>query len=133
MASENSIGDDEAMLGPVAPLRGRIPFTSERSARAYRLNQCLSSLREEKFRQLFKTDAEAFMTSFGLSEHERALVRSRDFTALQEYGASLLSLGSALGVMGLTLVEFGAVVRGQTPAEFVAEKRAQSKGRPWQF
>ncbi|MEN9888249.1 MAG: hypothetical protein RL559_286 [Pseudomonadota bacterium] len=123
----------DAVLGPTVALRGRIPFTSERSARAYRLNQCLASLREEKSRQAFLADAEAFMASFGLTEHECALMRQRDFTALQEYGACLLSLGSALDVMGLTLVEFGALARGQTAADFVAHKRAQSKGQAWQF
>ena len=124
---------DDALLGPTVALRGRIPFTSERSARAYRLNQCLASLREDKSRQAFQADPEAFMASFGSSEHERALMRQRDFTALQEYGACLLSLGSALDVMGLTLVAFGALARGQAAADFVAEKRAQSKGQPWQF
>lgn len=124
---------EDDMLGPVASLRGRIPFTSERSARAYRLNQCFASLRDEKFRLAFKADPEAFMASFELSDHERDMMRKRDFTALQEYGACLLSMGSALDVMGLTLVEFGAMARAQTPAAFVAEKRAQAKGKPWQF
>ena len=124
---------DDALLGPTALLRGRIPFTSERSARAYRLNRCFASLRDEKFRQKFKADPEAFMAGFELSDHERELMRRRDFTALQEYGACLLSIGSALDVMGLTLVEFGAMARAQTPAEFVAEKKAQAKGKPWQF
>lgn len=124
---------DDSLLGPTVALRGRIPFTSERSARAYRLNQCLSSLQNAKSREAFRTDSEAFMASFDLTGHEQELIRQRDFTALQEYGACLLSLGSALDVMGLTLVQFGALARVQAPEDFVAEKRAQAKGKPWQF
>lgn len=123
----------DSLLSPKAQLRGRIPFTSERSRRGYRLNLFFSSMRTPAGRQRFIADVEGYMDLYGLSEHERNMVRQRDFQALMDYGACLLTLGNALPALGLSLVEFGALARGQNADEFVSHKRAESKGQPWQF
>lgn len=127
------MNDSASLLGPVAHLRGRRPFTSERSRRGYRLNRFFSSMCEPAHRASFKADPESYMADYELSERERDMVRRRDFEALLDHGACLLTLGNALHTMGLSLVDFGAIGRSQSAAEFIEHKRAESKGQPWQF
>jgi gallate dioxygenase len=120
-------------LGPVAPLRGLCRMTPERAQRGYRLSRFLSGMREHVRRSAFLADAEASMALFGLSERERDLVRRRDFDGMLDYGVSNVAIGKASPALGTTLVQRGAKGRGQTVAEFIAERRARNLGQPWQF
>lgn len=124
---------DASLLGPTVALRGLCRMTPERAQRGYRLGTFLTSMREPAKRAAFAADAEGSMEAFGLSEHERELVRRRDYDAMLDYGVSNVAIGKASPALGTTLVERGAKGRGQTAAEFIAERRARNEGQPWQF
>lgn len=100
-----------------------IPFTGERSRRGYRLNKLCVSFTEAANREAFKADPDAYMDRYGLSAEERRMLLARDWTALLEYGASVYALGKASSTLGSNLLEMGAAMRGQTTAQFMAEKK----------
>lgn len=124
---------NESTLGPLAPLHGLCPMTTQRAQRGYRLSCFLAGMREPAARAAFAQDGEASMAAFGLSESERELIRRRDYDGMLDYGASNVAIGKASAALGTTLVERGAAGRGQSAAEFIAERRARNEGQPWQF
>jgi gallate dioxygenase len=123
--------DEDPVLGPTVALRGVCRFTPERAQRGFRLNQFLTGMRQPQQRALFTSDPEACMAAYGLSEAERDMVRRRDYSAMLDYGASNVALGKASPALGTTLLERGALGRGQTPGQFIAERQAANQGYPW--
>jgi hypothetical protein len=123
----------DSILGPVARLHGLCRMTPERALRGYRLGRFLTGMRDPALRMAFAADPEASMAASDLSDHERALVRLRDFDGMLDYGVSNVAIGKASPALGTTLVERGAKGRGQTAAEFISERRARNEGYPWQF
>ena len=79
-------------LEGIESLPGTYLFDLERSARALRLNRFLHGLIHPEKRALFKNDPEAAFEAAGLTEEERAMVRSLDWRALIRYGASFFTL-----------------------------------------
>lgn len=124
---------DVSLLGPTVPLRGLVRMTPERAHRGYRLTRFLCSMRDPQQRAAFGSEPEARMEVFGLSAAERDMVRRRDFEQMLDYGVSNVAIGKASPALGTNLVERGAKGRGQSSAEFVAERRSRNEGRPWQF
>lgn len=123
----------DSLLGPTAPLRGFCPMTPERAQRGFRLTRFLTGMRQPEQRGLFAANPERCMEAHGLSETERDLVRRRDYDAMLDYGASNVAIGKASPALGTTLVERGAKGRGQTAAEFIAQRKAANEGQPWHF
>lgn len=128
-----SAGDLDSILGPRVAIRGTCRFTPARAQRGFRLNGFLTSMREPRQRAAFAADPERCMAEYGLSEHERDLLRRRDYDALLDYGASNVALGKASFALGTTIIERGAKGRGQSTAEFIAERRAANRGQAWEF
>lgn len=124
---------DVSLLGPTVPLRALVPMTPERAHRGYRLTGFLCSMRDPRQRAAFAADPEERMAAFGLSDAERDLVRQRDYDGMLDYGASVVAIGKASPALGTDLVARGAKGRDQSPAEFIAERRARNIGQPWQF
>lgn len=125
--------DLAALLGPAAPIRGQIPITPARAQRAYRLTAFLGSLRLPGRMEAFAADMEAVLAAADLSEAERDMLRRRDFVAMLEYGVATVAIGKACRAMQVNLVELGAVQRGQSPMEFITERKRANEGQPWQF
>ncbi len=105
---------------------GPIPDTSvfdlRLSRRGRRLNRLCEALCSPQARDAFRRDEEAFMSRFGLSVAEKALIRSRDFQGLIEAGMniySMLKLGSATGN---GLYKMGAQMRGETYEQFLSTR-----------
>lgn len=107
-------------LGPIAEIPGIVPFTGELSQQGYRLSMFLVSLRDAGNRAEFAADEDAYMRRTGLDEHERGLVRRRDFVGMLAHGASVYAIGKGSGALGATLIEIGAAARGETVAQFLA-------------
>lgn len=124
--------DTTSLLGPTVPLRGLCRMTPQRAQRGYRLNGFLTGMREPARRAAFRADAEASMAAAGLNAQERDLVRRRDYEGMLDYGASVVAIGKAAAALGTTLMDRGALARGQSVADFIAERRALNQGHPWQ-
>jgi gallate dioxygenase len=96
-------------------------FDLERSARGLRLNRFLHSLTDEKTRSRFLAEPEQAM--HGLSDEERSMVRTLDWKAMQDYGASFFCLEKLARSKGVSNPEMVAHFRGETLEAFLRTRR----------
>jgi gallate dioxygenase len=105
-------------------LEGTYPFTLARSVKGYRLNKFLHALVEPAHRARFLADPEAAFAEAGLTDEERAMVRSRDWRALIRYGASFFMLEKLGAVVGISNLHIYAAMRGQSLEDFQQTRNA---------
>lgn len=75
--------------------------------------------------QAYKDDPEAYTARYDLTPQERALIEARDWTALVDAGVNSYVLANYARAHGLSFVDLGAALRGETPeqmAAFLAEQ-----------
>lgn len=109
-------------FGPTANLRGAARYRGELAQRALRLNRFLVYISKRENRDEYLVDEEASMQEWGLSPSERDLIRQRNYEGLLVAGVNIYAIAKSGYVFGATLLEIGAAMRGQTTAEFLAEK-----------
>jgi gallate dioxygenase len=105
-------------------LNGSYPFTLERSVKAYRLNHFLHDLIVPERRAAFLANEEAEYERVGLPEHERAMVRARDWRALIQYGVIFFMLEKLGAVVGTSNLHIYAAMRGETLEAFQRTRNA---------
>jgi gallate dioxygenase len=98
-------------------------FDLERSARGLRLNRFLHSLTGAAIRALFAEDPERAMQAAALDEQETQMIRSLDWRALMDHGASFFCLEKLARVSGVSNPEMVAAFRGETLAQFLETRR----------
>ena len=103
------------------PETGSYVFDLERSARGLRLNRFLHGLTQAANRKLFLDAPEQAMKA--LSEEERRMVRSLDWKAMQDYGASFFCLEKLARAKGVSNPEMVAAFRGETFEQFLKTRR----------
>jgi hypothetical protein len=86
-------------------------FYEETAMRGIRLNKAAYSLKDEHQRELFKSDEEAWMDQFGLTDEEKELMRSRDWIGLWRAGMTIYVMVKLSGVTGTPLPEIGKQMR----------------------
>jgi gallate dioxygenase len=127
--SDESVGEYRERIARewrgIEKLPGTYPFTLERSVKRYRLNAFLHRLIEPGFRQQFLSDPEPLFEAAGLTDHERDLVRRRDWRALIQYGAIFFVLEKLAAVIGVPNLHVYAAMRGQSLEEFQKTRNAQ--------
>jgi protocatechuate 4,5-dioxygenase alpha subunit len=92
------INSREAAMDDI--ISGAYVFTGRRSAQSYHLNKMANTLSAPEKRTQFQADEAAYMRGMGCSDYEIDMVRSRDWKAMMEHGASiylLLKIGAATG------------------------------------
>ena len=57
-----------------------------------------------------------------LTDHERALVRNRDYAGLLAAGVNIYAIAKSGYVFGATLLDIGAAMRGESVQQFLATK-----------
>jgi len=97
-------------------------FTGERSRKGYRLNKFAMSLTNPDHREAFRANEDAYMDRYHLSEEEKAMVRARDWGALIRYGGNIYIMVKVAGTLGITLLQMGAQMRGQSLDAFMATR-----------
>ncbi len=97
-------------------------FTGERSRKGYRLNKFAMSLTNPDNRDAFRANEGAYMDRHHLSEAEKAMVTARDWDALIRYGGNVYIMVKVAGTLGVTLLQMGAQMRGQSLEEFMATR-----------
>ena len=106
---------------------GAIPDTSifdlRLSQRGKRLNRMCAALCSPAERDAFKRDEDAYLSRFGLTEEEKALIRTRDFKGLIEAGTNIYYLLKIGSVIGNGLYQMGAQMRGETYPQFLATRK----------
>src|ERR671938_395152 len=89
-----------SQLTPGVRIQGSEVFDLANSWRGYRINKMCNALSQAANREAFKRDEETFMAAWQLTEHEKRLVRARDFAGLLAAGGNiyfLLKLGAVTG------------------------------------
>ena len=98
-------------------------FDLDRSARGLRLNRFLHSLTQVSIRKQFVADPEQAMQAAGLDEAERTMIRTRDWHAMMQYGASFFCLEKLGRTIGVSNPEMVAAFRGETLEQFLKTRR----------
>jgi gallate dioxygenase len=105
-------------------LSGTYPFTLERSVASFRINDYLHRMVEPGHREAFLRDPEASFEAAALSEHERDLIRRRDWRGLIHYGAIFFMLEKLGAVVGVSNLHIYAAMRGESLETFQRTRNA---------
>ena len=98
-------------------------FDLELSARGLRLNRFLHDFTIPEKRDSFKSDPEAAMQQANLSQEEKQMIRTLDWRALMDYGASFFCLEKLARTKGVSNPQMVAHFRGETLEDFLKTRR----------
>ena len=99
---------------------GTTPFDGEQARKGYALNKMCFSFNDAANRAAFLAEEEAYMDRYGLSEPQRAAIRSRQVLALIAAGGNAYYLAKFAGIFGLDMQDIGAQQTGMTKDQFKA-------------
>jgi protocatechuate 4,5-dioxygenase alpha chain len=99
-------------------------FDGVLAQRGYALNKMCYSFNDATNRAEFKRDEDAYCKKYGLSEEQRAAIRSRDMLALLAAGGNVYYLAKFTGIFGLGVQDIGAQQTGMSLEAFKAKLRA---------
>ena len=105
-------------------IEGTTPFDGEQARKGYALNKMCFSFNEAANRAAFKNDEEAYMNLYGLTEAQKAAIRSRQVLQLIEAGGNAYYLAKFAGIFGLDMQDIGAQQTGMSKDEFKARLQA---------
>ena len=100
---------------------GTTLFDGRQARKGYALNKMCYSFNEAANREAFVRDEDAYCRKFGLSEEQRAAVRSRSVLAMIEAGGNVYYLAKLAGIFGLNVQDIGAQQTGMTLEAFKAK------------
>ena len=86
----------------------------------YWLNRAFNELRDPQARERWNSDLAGYLDDFPLSDRERGLVLEEDWPGCIQAGASVYTLTKVGATTGVSLLQMGAQMRGQTMEEFTA-------------
>ena len=112
------------MTAPQTQIEGTTPFDGEQARKGYALNKMCFSFNEAAHRAEFQQDEEAYMAKFGLTETQKAAIRSRQVLQLIDAGGNAYYLAKFAGIFGLDMQDIGAQQTGMTKDEFKAKLQA---------
>jgi gallate dioxygenase len=112
-------------LAGIDQLEGTYPFTIERSVASYRINNFLHELIKPEFRKQFLADPEPLFEAHSIPEHERDMIRRRDWRTMIQYGVIFFLLEKLGAVVGTTNLHIYAAMRGQSLEDFQKTRNAQ--------
>jgi protocatechuate 4,5-dioxygenase alpha subunit len=93
-------------------------FTGEICTRSYALNRFAFAFKDPDHRRHFATAPEPLMQKFGLTEHQKTLVRTRDWTGLVADGGHHFNIIKIAAAVGQSHLHVGAHMCGADWDEF---------------
>lgn len=99
-------------------IAGTSLFDGDAASRGYALNAMCYSFNDERNREAFKADEDAYCARFGLTPEQRAAVASRNVLAMIEAGGNVYYLAKLAGIFGLNVQDLGAQQTGLSVEEF---------------
>jgi protocatechuate 4,5-dioxygenase alpha chain len=87
---------------------GTYVYSGIASSKGYRLNEFSLSLRRPENRLQFLEDETSYLDRFGLTDAEKRLVATRDWTGLLEAGGHIQAILKLAATVGLNLYDIGA-------------------------
>ena len=106
---------------PALPLiPGTTPFDGELAKKGYALNKMCFSFNTADNRAAFLQDEDAYMTQYGLSDSQKAAIRSKQVLQLLAEGGNAYYLAKFAGIFKLDMQDIGAQQRGMSKEAFKA-------------
>ena len=100
---------------------GTTIFDGEQAQKGLPLNRMCYSFNSADNRAAFVKDEDAYCRKFGLSEQQRAAVRSRNVLKMIEAGGNVYYLAKLAGIFGLNVQDIGAQQTGMSVEAFKAK------------
>lgn len=91
---------------------------SGREAKVYEISRLLYSLRTPANREAFRADPQAYYERYAIGERGMRLLIDRDWQGLVDAGVTVYLLTKLGAVLGVSLLEMGAAMRGMSNDEF---------------
>lgn len=110
-------------LQGIAAIPGTYPFDLRTSVRALRINRFFWGLARPEQRRMLLDDPEHAFALAGLSEHEKQLVRARDWLGLVRHGVNFFVLEKFARVVRMSNLEVYAAMRGESLDAFLKTRR----------
>lgn len=100
------------------PIFGTTFFDGEMAMKGYAINKMCFSFNNAENRDEFLKDEEAYYNKFGLTESQKAAIRSRIVLDIIAEGGNIYYLAKLAGILGLNVQDVGAQMTGVTVDEF---------------
>jgi len=97
---------------------GTTVFDGSQAQKGLALNRMCFSFNSAKNRAAFRADEDAYCRKFGLSDEQRAAVKSRNVLKMIEAGGNVYYLAKLAGIFGLNVQDIGAQQTGMTVEAF---------------
>ena len=106
---------------------GTTLFDGNQAQKGFALNRMCFSFNSAENRAAFLRDENAYCRKFGLTDEQRAAVKSRSMLRMIEAGGNIYYLAKLAGIFGLNVQDIGAQQTGMTVDAFKA--KLQQPGR----
>jgi protocatechuate 4,5-dioxygenase, alpha chain len=107
------------------PMQQDIPgttmFDGDQAQKGFALNRMCYSFNSAENRAAFLRDEDAYCRKFGLTDAQRAAVKSRNVLRMIDAGGNVYYLAKLAGIFGLNVQDIGAQQSGATVDEFKAK------------
>lgn len=103
---------------------GTYVFDGRRSRQGLALNLMSAALNKEAEREAFRSDEEAFMDRFRMTEDQKDAVRRRDWKKMIEIGGNVYFVVKIAVADGRNVPEVVSAMTGQSVEEYIAMMKA---------
>jgi protocatechuate 4,5-dioxygenase alpha chain len=103
------------------PIPGTTIFDGREAQKGYALNKMCFSFNDAANRAAFLADPDAYMSKYGLTDSQRAAVKSLNVLNMIEAGGNIYYLAKLAGIYGLNVQDVGAQQTGMTVEAFKAK------------
>jgi protocatechuate 4,5-dioxygenase alpha chain len=100
---------------------GTTLFDGDQAQKGLALNRMCFSFNSADNRRAFLEDEEAYCRKYGLSDAQRAAVKSRNVLGMIAAGGNVYYLAKLAGIFGLNVQDIGAQQTGMTVDDFKAK------------
>jgi protocatechuate 4,5-dioxygenase, alpha chain len=100
---------------------GTTVFDGDQAQKGFALNRMCFSFNSAENRAAFLRDEDGYCRKFGLSDEQRAAVKSRSVLRMIEAGGNIYYLAKLAGIFGLNVQDIGAQQTNMTVADFKAK------------
>ena len=97
---------------------GTTMFDGDQAQKGLALNRMCFSFNSAENRAAFLREEDAYCDKFGLSDEQRAAVKSRSVLKLIEAGGNVYYLAKLAGIFGLNVQDIGAQQTGMSVEQF---------------
>ncbi|MGB0784720.1 MAG: protocatechuate 4,5-dioxygenase subunit alpha [Alphaproteobacteria bacterium] len=107
---------------------GTYVFTTQACRQGYRLNKFCKSLDVESNRESFRSDPDAYLDQFKLSDEQRRVIEERDWLGMLKIGGNIYYTFKLCIFDGLSMQHVGGLMSDMTVEDF--RQMMMDGGRP---